>query len=122
MPLKISLKPGERIIVGGGVIRNDAAPARLVIENRVPVLRAKDILTADEARTPARKLYFLIQLMYVDEENLTAHYTAYWPLAHEVARKVEGAEPVVEQVNGHLFNREYYRALKCAARLIELER
>lgn len=39
MPLKIELKPGERLIVGNALITNDKERVKLFIEGNVPILR-----------------------------------------------------------------------------------
>jgi len=117
MPLKISLKPGERMIVGGAVIRCLDSPAHILVENKVPILREKDILAVEAVHDDADRLYFTLQLMYVDDANLAEHYKIYWPLAHRVAQTVQGAERILEQVNRALFDREFYKALKLARRL-----
>ena len=66
MALRISLKPHEKMILGGAVIANDNnAACHLIIKNRVPILREKDILSEEEANSPSRRLYFVIQLMYI---------------------------------------------------------
>ena len=44
MALKLSLKPGEKMIIGGAVVKNGDAKAELFIENQVPLLREKDIM------------------------------------------------------------------------------
>ena len=48
--LKIELKPDERVILGDCVITNDDQRTRLVIEGRSPILREKDIMTAEPRR------------------------------------------------------------------------
>ncbi len=48
MALKISLKPDERIIIGGAVLQNGGARSDFVIENSVPILREKDIMGLNE--------------------------------------------------------------------------
>ena len=74
MALRISLKPHEKMILGGAVITNgNSFRCNLIIENKVPILREKDILSESEATSLCRQLYFVIQLMYIDEENLDAH-------------------------------------------------
>ena len=78
MPLKITLKPGERMIVGGAVLRNGKTKAGFVIENKIPVLRERDILSETDAISPCRRIYFVIQLMYIDNQNLITHHNTYW--------------------------------------------
>jgi flagellar protein FlbT len=80
MALKISLKPDERIIIGGAVVQNGGARSDFVIENSVPVLREKDIMGLSDANSPCRRIYFAIQLMYVDERisRNTGRHTGSW--------------------------------------------
>jgi flagellar protein FlbT len=65
MALRIELKPRERFILGGAVLQNGEARSELILENNVPILRGKNILSLEEADTPCKRIYFLIQLMYV---------------------------------------------------------
>ena len=68
MALKVELKPGERIILGECVVTNADQRTRLVIEGSVPILREKDIMTAERANTPAKRIYLAVQLMYTARE------------------------------------------------------
>ena len=86
MPLKISLKPHERMIIGGAVITNGDSRTQFSIENKVPLLRQKDIMSEPEADSHCRRIYFVIQLMYVDEENLMTHHQTYWHLIEDLVR------------------------------------
>ena len=121
MALKISLRPHERIIIGGAVIINGKSRAQLVIENEVPLLREKDILSEREASSPARHIYFAIQLMYVDEENLMTHHQLYWNLVEELVQAAPGVVNLVDQISEHILFGRYYQALKGARQLIEYE-
>ena len=51
------------MIVGGAVITNgNIRNTDLIIENNVPILRQKDILSEKDATSPCSRIYFLIQL------------------------------------------------------------
>ena len=63
MPLKIELKPNERLIVGNALITNDRERTRLYINGNVPILREKYILTEEQADTPCKKVYYVLQKM-----------------------------------------------------------
>jgi flagellar biosynthesis repressor protein FlbT len=78
MALKISLRPHERLIIGNAVIENGGTRSEFMVENNVPILREKDIMSARDADSPCRRIYLVIQLMYVDEKNLAAHHNSYW--------------------------------------------
>ena len=121
MALKISLKPHERMIIGGAVVTNGDSRTQLVIENRVPLLREKDILSEQEAKSPARRIYFVTQLMYVDQENLMTHHQLYWNLVEELVQAAPSVVTLVDQISEHILFGRYYQALKIAQQLIEYE-
>ncbi len=54
MPLKLSLRPGEKFVVNGAVVQNGDRRAALVLQNKASVLREKDIMQPDQADTPAQ--------------------------------------------------------------------
>src|ERR1700748_3744217 len=74
MPLKLSLKPGEKFVLNGAVLANGDKRTSLVLQNKACVLREKDILQEDEAITPARRIYFPVMMMYLDGENTENYY------------------------------------------------
>src|SRR5262249_5631713 len=90
MPLKITLKPRERLILGGAVLRNGTAASHLLVENEVPILRERDILSERQANSPCRRIYFAIQLMYVDQQHLDAHLRLYRMLIDDLLRVHDG--------------------------------
>src|SRR5690348_14500025 len=114
MPLKITLKPRERLILGGAVVRNGDIGARLTVENEVPILREHDILSHRETDTPCRRIYFVVQLMYVDERNLTEHQNLYWTLVQDVLAAAPSAARYTGEISRLVMERKYYQALKIA--------
>jgi flagellar protein FlbT len=121
MALKINLKPHERLIVGGAVISNGNSKSELIVENSVPVLREKDILREKDAHTPCKRIYFMIQLMYVDEKDLVEKHNIYWTLVKEVAKAAPSTVRLIGQISEDILNNRYYQALKLAKKLIEYE-
>jgi flagellar protein FlbT len=121
MPLKISLKPHERMIIGGAVVTNGDSRTEFRIENKVPLLRQKDIMSEQEANSHCRRIYFVIQLMYVDEENLMTHHQTYWQLIEELVRAAPSVISLVDQISEHILFGRYYQALKLAQQLIDYE-
>ena len=109
------------MIIGGAVITNGDAKCNLIIENKVPLLREKNILTEAEANPPGRRIYFVIQLMYIDEENLTSHHKAYWQLVSEFIEAAPSALGLIKQISEHIVSNRYYMALKLAGKLIGYE-
>ena len=121
MALKITLKPYERVIVGGAVVTNGNTKTNLVIENDVPILREKDIMKKQDADTPCRRIYFVIQLMYVDEKNMLEHHNTYWKLVQDVLKAAPSVLGLIDQISEHILGNRYYKALKLARKLIDYE-
>lgn len=65
MPLKLSLKPAEVVIVNGAVIRNGERRGVMLLENQARILREKDIMMPEQATTPAKRAYFAIMQLYL---------------------------------------------------------
>jgi flagellar biosynthesis repressor protein FlbT len=120
MALKVELKPGERIILGECVITNADQRTRLVIEGHVPILREKDILTAERADTPAKRIYLAVQLMYTSKDP-RAHHEVYFSLVRDILRAAPSVGPYIESINNHILTGETYKALKDANKLIAYE-
>lgn len=121
MALKITLKPGERLIVGGVVITNGETHTNLRIENSGPILRQKDIMAEEQATTPCRRIYFVIQLMYIDGANLATHHNTYWSLVKELIGAAPSTLPIMDRVNDLILNSKFYQALKLTKKLIAYE-
>lgn len=69
MPLKLSLKPGEAVIVNGAVLRNGDRRGTMLLANQARVLREKDILRPEDVSTPADRAYFAIMQLYLMGEH-----------------------------------------------------
>ncbi|HMK61526.1 MAG TPA: flagellar biosynthesis repressor FlbT [Dissulfurispiraceae bacterium] len=121
MALKISLRPHERLIVGNAVIENGGTHSEFIIENNVPVLREKDILSVKQADSPCRRIYFVIQLMYVDEKNISEHHRSYWELVKDVVDAAPSTLGLIDQISWYILGNKYYQALKLTKKLIEYE-
>ena len=122
MALRISLKPQEKMILGAAVITNaNRTGCNLIIENKVPILREKDILNENEANSPCRRIYFVIQLMYIDEENLILHQKTYWKLVKDLVEAVPSTVALIEQISEKIVSGQYYQALKLAQKLRDYE-
>jgi flagellar biosynthesis repressor protein FlbT len=63
--LKVHLKPNERVYINGGVIRVDRK-VTLELMNEVVFLIEGHVLQEEDATTPMRQLYFIIQSMLME--------------------------------------------------------
>ena len=120
MPLKIELKPGERLIVGNALITNDKERVKLFIEGNVPILREKYVLTEKEADTPCKKVYYVLQEMYLAKEPKVLHPEYFAPIS-EITQAAPSFAPAIDQLNADSLGGDYYSALKHMMALIEKE-
>ena len=74
--LKVSLKANERIYVNGAVIRVDRKTSMEFL-NDVSFLMENHVLQPNDADTPIRKLYYLIQLLLIGPADRTAVFGLY---------------------------------------------
>jgi flagellar protein FlbT len=121
MALKITLKPHEKMIIGGAVITNGATKCEFVVENKVAILRQNSIMVPEDATSPAKRIYLAIQLMYVDPSHMGMHQKLYWPLVKEFINAAPSSLGLVDQINECIIKEDCYEALKLAKQLIEFE-
>jgi flagellar protein FlbT len=127
MALVVDLKKGETFMIGDTIIVNDThnrkftnGGARLYISGDAPMLRQKDIMREEEATSPAKKLYFVMQTMYLSRDP-KAHAEAYVGLVRQIQEAGPDTAPYFAKINELLQNRSYYKALKEAKNLINFE-
>ena len=123
MPLKLSLKPGEKFVLNGAVVQNGDRRGVLVLQNKASVLREKDILQEDEVTSPARHVYFPVMMMYLDEGNAGRHYDEFAKRLAEFMGVIQNPTVLADcvAISKHVMTREYYRALMLCRKLIEYE-
>ena len=123
MPLKLSLRPGEKFVVNGAVVQNGDRRAALVLQNKASVLREKDILQPDDADTPAKRIYFPIMLMYLDDTGRDKAQVEFATRLAEFMGVVRDPAILVEciGVSKEVMAGEYYRALMRCRKLISYE-
>ena len=120
MALKVELKAGERFILGNCLITNSAQRIQLLIEGDAAILREKDIMTAKQANTPAKRIYFAIKLMYTGGDPIPYHET-YFVLMRDLLQAAPSTWPHILTINNHILAGEMYKALKSAQALIAYE-
>ena len=122
MPLKLKLKPGERVLISGALITNGQTPANFYIENKVPLLREKDIMTEKAAKTFCEKIYFVIQLMYFSPQNIRDLHKLYWKHVKLLVKASPSTMELVSKISEMILVEKYYDALKLTKDLIEYEK
>ena len=123
MPLKLSLKPGEKFVLNGAVVQNGDRRSALLLQNKASVLREKDIMQAEEANTPSRRIYFPVMMMYLDQANWESYQDEFVKRLSEFMGAVRNPDVLADCVNASrcVMTREYYKALMLCRKLIEYE-
>jgi flagellar biosynthesis repressor protein FlbT len=123
LPLKLSLKPGEKFVLNGAVVQNGDRRGVLVLQNKASVLREKDIMQENEVTTPARRIYFPMMMMYLDEGNAERYYDDFATRLTEFMGVIGNPGILAEcvSISKHCMSREYYKALMLCRKLIEYE-
>ena len=120
MSLKVELKPGEKLLIGTCVVTNSDQRTRIFIDGRAPILREKDILTAETADSPAKRIYLAVQLMYINED-VSSLGNDYFQLINDIVRAAPSTVPIVDEINNEILTGSLYKALKAARKLIQYE-
>ncbi len=121
MSLKISLAPGESVVIGKAKVENgDDRRCTLIVTGEEVVLRGRRVMREQDATTPLKRLYFVVQAIY-----LTDYKSLLTPLFMDVLREAlqswpEMAVPIVT-VGELIGEGKYYEALSKTYELVEQE-
>lgn len=121
-PFMITLNRGDRIYVNGAVIRVDRRVSFELL-NDVSFLLQQHVLKVDEATTPLRQLYFLVQAIILEPKADNPAHAMSQEVLRELARTCQNVELLtgLAEVAG-LFERErYYDALRALRALFPVE-
>lgn len=123
MPLKLQLKPNEKFVLNGAVIQNGDKRTTLVVQNHAAILREKEILQAEDATTPARRIYFPIMMMYLDPERADAYYDDFVVRMTEFMNAVSNPEMLATciAISKEVMRSSHYKALIHAKKLFAYE-
>lgn len=122
MTLRITLRDGDKMIINGAVVRANGR-VELVIENKAAVMRGREVMTPDEATTPARRLYLACMMAYIHPEGLAGYQSEIITLLRELLEVLESAEAQATcvQFARKVALSDFYRALSDCRGLINFE-
>ena len=120
MALRVELKPFERIIIGQSVVTNSETRTSLLIDGEAPILREKDILTAETANTPVKRLYLCVQMMYL-ENDIPKYQDLYMDFVKDLLEAVPSFRTPIETASKLILSGSLYNSLKEIRKLIRKE-
>lgn len=120
--MKVSLRAGERIFINGAVLRVDRK-VTLEFLNDVTFLLENHVLQVEQATTPLRQLYFVIQTMLIDPASLTMSKELY-EKSHRLLMAAFMNKDVLDglrNVDDLVSEARYFDALKALRSLFPIE-
>lgn len=122
MPLKIQLKKGQKIIINGAVLENAGAhTASILVRNDASILRDSDIITAEEAQTPASRVYYSLQCLYLFPEESEKYLQNFKGLIDSYENAAPSSKPICDAMRQLVDKQGLYQALKFGQELIAHE-
>lgn len=122
MPLKLQIKKGQQVIINGAVVENTTQRTiSLLVKNEAAILRDRDILTAEDAATPASRIYFSLQCMYLFPSERERFLPLFNDHADSYERAAPSARDIIAAMRGLVAAEQFYGALKKAQELIAHE-
>ncbi len=121
-PMRISLHAGERIFINGAVLRVDRKVS-LELLNEVTFLLEAHVMQTEDATTPLKQLYFVLQSMLMDPQAteqtraLCRRLTAGLIMTFEDPRILAD----LKFVDGMVTAGRYFEALKTIRSLFPIE-
>lgn len=122
MALKIQIRPKHKIIINGAVLENvSSRSASFILHNKASVLKDADIIVADEAVTPATRIYFSVQCMYLFPDDGEDRLPILNQLVQDYLEAAPSSLEIISRLKAHIAVGEFYQALRAARELINHE-
>lgn len=118
MALKLELRAGEKLIINGAVIENAGSKASLLVLNRAAILRGKEILSAEDAQTPASRVHFALQCAYLFPEHRDEYLRQFRTLLSDFLKASPSAQTVADKVTAEVDAGRLYKAVRAARDIV----
>lgn len=116
--LKITLKPFERIEIGGLTLINGwTESSTFSIEGTAPVLRQANTILEDHADTSLRQVYLRLQKLYLRRDGATLE--GYHQAVERLLQEMPAAAEAVQKANQAIADQRLYAALKAYRDLLD---
>ena len=121
MPLKIEIKTGDKIIINGAVLENNGPSAKFLIHNKCSILREKEVMSEENSRTPASRVYFSLQCAYIFPHKKNDYLKLFNQYAQDYLRASPSSAPIIEKILEEVANDRLYQGLRAAQELLQHE-
>lgn len=117
MPLKFVLRPNEKVIINGAVIGAGDRPGSFFLYNTANFLRGREVLKEEQVDSIEKKLYFVIQLIYIFPEDAKANMMRFYSIHDEAVEARPDRVADLKSIRDQVEAKNYYRALKTCRKL-----
>ena len=118
MPLTIDFKAGDKIIINGAVIENLGSNSKLSVHNQAAILRGKEILSEEDSKTPASRVYFALQCAYIFPQAQAEYVASFEAFLNEYLVACPSASEIGDVIREEVESGMLYKGLKSAQKLI----
>ena len=121
--LAVKLKPGERLVVNGAVLYNGNTRNVLYFANRASILRERDVMQVEQAVTPTGRVYFTVQLMLLNPEDVDSYIATFEQLMTGLLRSFK-SPPILKGLTDCAYwvgQADYYKALATLRPVLDYE-
>ena len=118
MPLTIDFKAGDKIIINGAVIENLGSNSKLSVHNQAAILRGKEILSEEDSKTPASRVYFALQCAYIFPQAQAEYVASFEAFLNEYLVACPSASEIGDVIRKEVESGMLYKGLKSAQKLI----
>ncbi|MEP5731439.1 MAG: flagellar biosynthesis repressor FlbT [Sulfitobacter sp.] len=122
--LVLKLSPKERVLINGAVIENGDRRSRLsIMTPNAHILRLRDAIHPEEAKTPVRRVCFAMQLVLSGDSAPDDVYHGLLRQVEELSQvfKDSDSRAMLTEASDAIIDGQHYRALKALRGLIPRE-
>lgn len=121
MPLKIEIKTGDKIIINGAVLENNGPSAKFLIHNKCSILREKEVMSEENSRTPASRVYFSLQCAYIFPHKKDEYLKLFHGYVKDYLEASPSSAEIIEKILEEVTQDRLYQGLRAAQDLLQHE-
>ena len=120
--IRLFLRANEKLYINGAVIRFDRKTS-IELLNDVSFLLEGHVIQPEEATTPLRQLYFVVQMMLIDPNETEAPLQLFQSMLDSLLETVTDGElqAGLEETDAEMRSGETFKALKSIRKLFDIE-
>ena len=122
--LVLKLGPKERVLINGAVIENGDRRSRLAIMTPdAKILRLRDAIHPEDAKTPVRRALFAVQLVLSGDKDAESAHLPLLRQVEELSQVFTDADSrqILAEASQAVIEKQHYRTLKALRALLPRE-